>query len=271
MATSLEDALKGEVNPVPEEAPEMEAQTEEAAQVETEADESEAADTVSEPEPDKPKQDRPRGPDGKFAKKDKEDQEKDWSYHAYKDEKEKRQSYERELEQMRREVQTYRAQMQQQAQPKPIDPMDDPEGFTKAIDQKLQATRFEMNLQWSERMARSQFGDEAWEAANQWLRDNPQAIEQFKGSDDPCGDAVKAHRRHMAMQEIGDDPQAYRERLEAEIRERLEAERQEQAPQTPPAPQPSNFASARNAGKRNGPAWAGPTSLDNALGRAGKF
>jgi hypothetical protein len=80
--------------------------------------------------------------------------------------------------------------------------------------------------------------------------------------------AVQWHQRQQAQAEIGDDPAAYRARLEAEIREKLTAELQqgEQAQQRQ-AVMPSNIAGARNVGSRTGPAWSGPPSLQDIFAR----
>jgi hypothetical protein len=88
-------------------------------------------------------------------------------------------------------------------------------------------------------------------------------------------DAVaKWHKSVLAKQRIGDDPDAYEKRVEAEIRAKLEAEAQgttetvtNGAAQTRPAVMPSNLATARNVGARTGPAWAGPTPLSDIFNR----
>jgi hypothetical protein len=81
--------------------------------------------------------------------------------------------------------------------------------------------------------------------------------------------AVKWHKRQQAQAEIGDDPVAYRAKVEAEIRAKLEADAQQQAEPTQQRQQvmPSNFAAARNVGARSGPAWAGPTPLNDIFKR----
>jgi hypothetical protein len=84
--------------------------------------------------------------------------------------------------------------------------------------------------------------------------------------------AVKWHRRQQAQAEIGDDPAAFKERLRKELMAELQANgggEQPQAQQEQPAARvmPSNFATARNVGARSGPAWAGPTSLNDIFKR----
>lgn len=78
--------------------------------------------------------------------------------------------------------------------------------------------------------------------------------------------AVEWHKRTQALREIGNDPDGYRAKLEAEIlaKHGLSPEAQPPAGTAAPAPvMPSNFAAARNVGNRSGPAWSGPASLDD--------
>lgn len=83
--------------------------------------------------------------------------------------------------------------------------------------------------------------------------------------------AVQWHQRQLAQAEIGDDPAAYRAKLEAELREKITAElnggTQQQAQQQPAPLMPSNLAGARNVGSRSGPAWSGPASLQDIFDR----
>lgn len=82
--------------------------------------------------------------------------------------------------------------------------------------------------------------------------------------------AVQWHQRQLAQAEIGDDPAAFRAKLEAELREKLTAELQQgEQPQTQQrqAVMPSNLAGARNVGARSGPAWSGPSTIDDIFNR----
>ena len=83
--------------------------------------------------------------------------------------------------------------------------------------------------------------------------------------------AVQWHKRQQAQAEIGDDPAAYKAKLEAEIRERVLAEinggNQQQAQQRQAPVMPSNLAGARNVGARSGPVWSGPASLQDIFNR----
>ena len=83
--------------------------------------------------------------------------------------------------------------------------------------------------------------------------------------------AVQWHQRQQAQAEIGDDPAAYKAKLEAELREKLTAELQQgegQQAQQRQATMPSNFANARNVGNRGtGPVWSGPSTIDDIFNR----
>jgi len=79
--------------------------------------------------------------------------------------------------------------------------------------------------------------------------------------------AVQWHKQQQAKAEIGDDPAAFRARLEAEILAKhgltAEGAAAEVPAQQKPAVMPSNLAGARNVGSRSGPAWSGPPSLQD--------
>ena len=80
--------------------------------------------------------------------------------------------------------------------------------------------------------------------------------------------AVQWHKRQQAQAEIGDDPTAYKAKLEAEIRERVLAEVNGGQPaQQRQAVMPSNLTGARNVGARSGPAWSGPSTIDDIFSR----
>ena len=265
MSKSLDDILNNE----------PEAEAAEEPQVEQQAAAADEHDAVDEPKAEaKPDAGPKRGQDGKFLAKEaakpdaSEGKPEDWSFAAYKDEKEKRKEFERRAADYERQLQELR-QAQPQQKPQYVDPLDDIQGFNQSLDSRINEVAFKTTLTISERFARQEHGDEVLAATNAWLMDpvNEQALQQAKQSDDPWGEGVKAYKRSQAMAEIGEDPQAYRERVKAEIREQLEAEMSAQAqPSAPAQPRPSNFSAARNAGKRSGPTWSGPVSLDNLLG-----
>jgi len=110
--------------------------------------------------------------------------------------------------------------------------------------------------------------DNAFNALKSKMATDPSmgaAYQQIMASVHPYQALVDWHRKQSAIDEIGNDPNAYREKLRAE----LLAEMQEQTRMTQPAASvmPSNFSGSRNVGTRGAPAYAGPSSIRDLLGK----
>ncbi|WMT88273.1 hypothetical protein NO932_06590 [Pelagibacterium sp. 26DY04] len=147
-----------------------------------------------------------------------------------------------EMAELRRQNQQITAQLQafmSQQQPKPAeqekkapDFWENPSEFVNhavsPLEQKIQK-RFEAI---SLRSAVGEHGQETVQAAYQAMGEamqsgDPSAQAEYQRimqSDHPYGDLVSWHQRRQALSEIGNDPAAYRAKLEAEIRQKLEAE-----------------------------------------------
>lgn len=113
--------------------------------------------------------------------------------------------------------------------------------------------------------------ERAFLAAFEGKKLDPADYQKVVGSPNRYAAAVQWHQRQLAQAEIGDDPAAFRAKLEAELREKLTAELtngdQPQAQQRP-AVMPSNMAAARNVGNRSaGPAWSGPATIQDIFDR----
>jgi len=100
---------------------------------------------------------------------------------------------------------------------------------------------------------------------------DPADFQKVTGSPNRYAAAVQWHQRQIAQSEIGDDPAAFKAKVEAELREKITAELQQgegQQAQQRQATMPSNFANARNVGNRGtGPAWSGPSTIDDIFNR----
>jgi hypothetical protein len=134
------------------------------------------------------------------------------------------------------------------------------------VQQALQSQREEF----SRMMAIEKFGEgainEAYQALAGLKAANPAefqaAYSKVMSSPHPFGSLVNWHAQQKTLSEIGTDPEAYREKIKAEILAEMQANGgQPGALAAPAAAMPSNFATARNVGTRAGPAWAGPTPL----------
>ncbi len=112
--------------------------------------------------------------------------------------------------------------------------------------------------------------EQAFLSALQSRKLDPADYHKVANSPNRYAAAVQWHQRQLAQAEIGDDPAAYKAKLEAEVREKVLAELQQgdgQQAQQRQATMPSNFATARNVGSRAGPAWSGPASIQDIFKR----
>jgi len=112
--------------------------------------------------------------------------------------------------------------------------------------------------------------EQAFISAMQSQKLDPADYQKVVTSPNRYAAAVQWHKRQLAQAEIGDDPAAFRAKVEAEIL----AKHGITPGETPAAPaartpaMPSNLAGARNVGARSGPAWSGPSSIDDIFSRA---
>lgn len=169
-----------------------------------------------------------------------------------------------EYERKVRQYEEHLASLQRSQEPdEEPDPVTDPEGWARSLQTQLHQQALMQRSEMSEILARSQFGDEAVDAAVKAAREAGVAPE-FTRSTRPFHDVVAWHKRHRALSEIGDDPTAYRTKLEAEIREKVLAElKSGGAPGTQPQPQrfPGSLAAASAAGAQ------GAHLSDEAIGQ----
>lgn len=133
------------------------------------------------------------------------------------------------------------------------------------VDQALARQRQEF----SEMQAVAAHGEEAVNAAYQAIAalktSSPHAFaadyQRIMASPHPYGALVQWHTQQQVLSEIGTDPAAYKAKVKAELLAELNAGK------PPSQTMPSNFAAARNAGNRSGPAWAGPQPLADIFAR----
>lgn len=184
-------------------------------------------------------------------------------------EREKRQELERRLKEIE--------QTQQQAKTKAPDMFDDPEGWQRQMEEQQRNLVLNTKLELSADYMREQLGEQFDEVAKWWasyVEKNPHELQRGIQQPNPWRYAHQQFRKHKVMEEVGDDPAAYRERLRAEIRAEIEAEQAQaveqtaQAPasQTPkrqPPPSLANKPSASNA--KSIPVGPGH-AFDNVIG-----
>lgn len=177
----------------------------------------------------------------------------------------------------RRMAQLVEAVKPKQEPQQPPDQFEDFQGATRhavkpEIDTLRQAhianSQIIAGLKWGDDKVAA--ADEAFGKAVQSGQIDPADYQKVIGSPNIYHAAVQWHQRQLAQAEIGDDPAAFRAKVEAELREKITAELTQggqQQEQTPARVMPSNLAAGRNVGNRSGSAWSGPASLADIFSR----
>jgi hypothetical protein len=189
-------------------------------------------------------------------------------------ERKRRQDWKEKAARLEGELAAYKAQQEQARQPQPeqmpplapIDPAQDPVGFTARLQQVLLNER----LNNSEERLREKIGDEK---LNEYVNEFKQLAQRDQtlfgklySQTNPYAWMTREVDRLRHLREVGDDPSAYRARIEAEARAKWEAEAAAKPPPVSPAAgmQPS-LATARSVAGRTASNWTGEPSLEEVL------
>jgi hypothetical protein len=193
---------------------------------------------------------------------------------AYEDERRKRQDWKEKAARLEGELAAYRKQQEEAQRPQPqpmpplapIDPAQDPQGFTMRIQQVLLNER----LNNSEERLRDKVGDEkVTEYVNEFkqLAERDQTLfGKLYAQPNPYGWMMREVDRLRLLRDVGDDPSAYRTKIEAEARAKWEAEAAAKpAPVSPAAGMQPSLATARSVAGRTASTWSGEPSLEDVL------
>ena len=200
-----------------------------------------------------------------------DDANKPWGYHAVKDEKAKRQAAQKKAEQLEAQLNAMQWQQKQNApRVETPDVFTDPDAYTQHVQRQALAPVMPVVQNLQRQLAAQVHGKETFDAANTWFDTlSPQhkaSLEQQHGnSPDPYGALVSEYKRSQLLSEIGEDPDAYKQRI---IAEHMATQGQQPIPQTSQASQVKLMPSATqvpNTAARGGPVWAGPQSLESIL------
>ena len=186
------------------------------------------------------------------------------------DEREKRQRFERENEELRRKYEEATRRP-----PQALDPIADPEAFERSLNERIERVRWDAITNASLVAATRHHGADKVKAAEEWLQselqNNPGIWQQIQRQPDPYDYVVSQHQRTLRLQKIGDDdPDAYAQKW-AEANGYVKAGTQQ--PQSagvtghsPPStlPRPS-LASAPSAGGKTSNVPVGPGEAFNAV------
>lgn len=150
------------------------------------------------------------------------------------------------------------------------DPILDPEGYRSAVRaEAVQLARAE-RLNEDEESAVEKHGKDAVEAAFAELQKDPAEFQRISQGRKPWTALMKWAEGRKVRDEIGDDPAAFRARIEKEIREKIAAEAAG-TPAAPGQPQPlsipQSLATTPSVQARSAPAFTGPTPLSDIFDR----
>jgi len=199
---------------------------------------------------------------------------------AYEDERRKRNDWKEKAARLEGELAAYRRQ-QEEAQRRaaappqpppqpPPDPAVDPRGFAQHLVQQQQQALLNERLNNSEMLLREKIGDEKLsEYVNEFrsmAEADPTLFGKLYSQPHPYNWLTREVDRLRLVRDVGDDPAAFRSKIEAEARARWEAEAKAAPPPVSPAAglQPS-LATARSVAGRSAGAWTGEPTLEDVL------
>lgn len=152
---------------------------------------------------------------------------------------------ERELEELRSRVATPPAEIP--------DPQYDPQGYRDHIRAEVQQAQQATILRTSEMIARQKHGA-ALDEAKEWIASREDVAQWAIAQPHPYEALMTAYNREKIAAEMGDDPNAWREKERERIRQELLAETQPQAlTPRPTLPGPGSQARSAKPGGWNGP------------------
>lgn len=205
---------------------------------------------VVEPAPAAEVEPQPRENDGRFA-----------PIAALQEERQKRQDAERRVSELE-------GRQQPAPQPQAIDPLDDPDGFNRNIEARIQATAAEQRFAMSERFSRKDHGDEAVDKAVSWATQRASTDPVFAASymrdPDPIGYIVRQHQQADRLALLETDEVAFARSIME--RHGLTVATATPAPAPVPAqPTPRSIASAPSSGGQAEVAMGTQATVDAAF------
>jgi hypothetical protein len=171
------------------------------------------------------------------------------------------------LQKVRQELQELKAQ-QVAAPPVEVpDVFEDQTAYTGHIQNQIQKATAQVRADMSEDMAVSQHGKEVVDAAFEAMKatGDQQLAQQFMAQKMPYHALVNWHKQQQVVQEVGNDPAAWREAQRAEILKELQAEMAVKSAQDMAATAAPSMANVTGTGGSPKTQWAGPPSIDSIL------
>lgn len=171
------------------------------------------------------------------------------------------------LLEVRQQLQELKSLAAPKEQPVPApDVFEDPEGYQKHMRGVVEQTSINQKLEMSRFMAERDFGKEQVDAMFEYFNQHPEQSRQFLSSPSPFHAGMDFFNQQRVATEIGNDPAAYREKLEAEIRTKLEAEMVAKQARDAGGKFAPSLADVTGTGGGPRTTWTGPAPLDSVLG-----
>lgn len=185
------------------------------------------------------------------------------TFKGLKEEREKRQRLEAELEALKQQFQA--AQQPKEPPAPPPSVWEDEQAYgSHIVTAAVQQANLNAKLDMSEMLTRREKTDfEPMKAKFlQMAEMNPVLAQQALSDPDPWGKAYQIAKNAATMEELGATDL---ETLKAQLREQLLQEAAAQVPVASNPAIPPSLTTARNVGARTGPAWSGPASIEDLL------
>lgn len=167
------------------------------------------------------------------------------------DEREKRQRLEQQQAELQRRLDAYEREKNKEPAP---DFFEDPAAAAQYQQNTILQQVNAQKAQQSKFFAEREFGAEKVAEATAYFSQSPELMQishQLMNEPSPFHAAVEFMERQKAVQEIGPDPEAYKEKLREEIRQEMLGQAQTRQTPSTKAPPPS-MAKAPSAGKGDG-------------------
>lgn len=170
------------------------------------------------------------------------------------------------LLEVRKELQSLRSLATPAPAPTPApDVFQDPEGYSKHMQAQLETATRSTKLEMSRFMAEREFGADKVEAMMEHYNAHPEQTQTFLNKPSPFHAAMEHYNAQMVAQQIGSDPEAYKQSLKAELMAEIQAEMvAKQAKEKAAAVAPS-MANVNGTGGGPKSAWTGPTEISSIL------
>ena len=268
----LESFLKGETATVTEAPPEAPQAAPEPPAPKPEAKAEPAAKpATAKPEPED-EADPPEALEGepvipRRAYEDERRKRQDWKARAVEAET-KHKELQRQFEDAQRRATAPPPQQQAPPQPPP-DPVTDPRGYAQYVEQREAQRELNARLNNSEMYIRDKVGDEKLsEYVNefrQMANADPTLFGKLYSQPHPYAWLTREVDRLRLVRDVGDDPAAFRAKIEAEARARWEQEAKQGPAPSPAAGMQPSLGTARSVAGRTAGAWTGEPSLEDVV------